>query len=140
MDKTNYSLQPYFQRVDKPWGYEMIITPTSGPVTGKLAFTKADHRWSLQYHEGKTEIICLVEGEAILTLEDKQGELKEIPMEQFKGYLVKPGQKHRFSAKTNCLTMETSTPELASKTVRVADDYNRGNESEKERKELRKNG
>ncbi len=129
----DFTNEPYSVRVEKPWGYEIVITPPNAPVTGKLAFTNAGQRWSLQYHEKKTEIICLISGKAVLALENK-----EIKMTPFKGYLVKSNQKHRLQAKTDCLTAEFSTPEAKSKTIRLEDDYGRKDETEKDRQRLRK--
>jgi len=83
-------MNPFYQKELKPWGYEIILTPPDWPVTGKIAFTKAGNRWSFQYHEKKTETICLREGEAEIWLEDEKGEVKKIPMEKLKGYNVKP--------------------------------------------------
>ena len=130
--------KPFSLTVQKPWGYEIILTPKDTPFTGKLAHTSSGHRWSYQYHEQKKETIVLLEGEATLWIDDGSGEIKKIKMEEKKGYLIKPYVKHRLCADTDCLTLEVSTPEVG-KTIRLEDDYNRGSESEKER-ELRKEG
>lgn len=138
MAKKNFSLKPFSAKVKKPWGYEIVITSSQAPATGKIAFTQAGRRWSLQYHQGKTETISLIAGKAKLILEDNQGQLLEIEMEPFKGYLISPEQKHRLQAKTDSLTLEVSSPEKKAKTIRIEDDYGRKNETEKEREEMRK--
>jgi len=111
-------------KVSKPWGYELILTPSWLPFTVKVAFTKAGSRWSLQYHEEKTEIIILIKGKGNFILEDKERGSRFC--------FIRPLQRHRFCAKTNCFTFELSTPEKG-KTVRIEDDYRRGDETEKDR-------
>lgn len=128
----------YSLKIEKPWGYEIILTPENSPVTGKIAFTKAGHRWSFQYHDQKEETLCLINGEAELWSENENGEIEKFKMEPKKGYLIKPLKKHRFCGITDCLSVEISTKETGT-TVRLEDDYRRGNESNKER-EKRKEG
>jgi len=132
-DKSKFSVSPYSKRVEKPWGFEILFTQQNLPFIGKIAFTKAGHRWSLQYHDQKEENLCLVIGEAELWLEDKNGKIKKIRMDSLQGYHIKPFQKHRLCAITDCWTFEASTPELGN-TVRIEDDYNRGTETEEDRK------
>lgn len=117
---------------EKPWGYELILIPSWFPFTVKLAFSKANTRWSLQYHEQKKEIIILVSGKAVLSEENSEGRLIEKRMCFLKPFFISRLEKHRFCAKTNCWTLEFSTPEKG-KTVRLKDDYQRGDETETER-------
>jgi len=132
-DKTKFTLEPYYKRVEKPWGFEILFTQTKLPFIGKIAFTKAGQRWSFQYHNEKEENLCLIIGEAEIWIEDKDGKTRKIRMESLRGYHLKPFQKHRFSAITDCWTVESSTPEIG-ETVRLEDDYKRGTETEKLRK------
>lgn len=132
-NKSKFTTRPYFKRVEKPWGFEILYTQTNLPFIGKIAFTKAGHRWSFQYHNEKEENICLIIGEAELRLENKKGRIEKIKMESLRGYHVEPFQKHRFCAITDCWTVETSTPEVGD-TVRLEDDYKRGTETEEVRK------
>ncbi len=134
VDKSKFSVSPYSKRVEKPWGFELLVTPDNSPVVGKIAFTKAGSRWSLQFHEQKEETITLFSGEAEIWLESSGGKVEKIKMEEKKGYSVKPFQKHRFGAITDCWTFEVSTPEKGN-TVRVEDDYDRGTETEEDRKQ-----
>lgn len=135
MDK-DFSTTPYVLKNEKPWGYELILTPQSSPVTGKLAFTKAGCKWSYQYHDVKEEYITLISGEAQIWLEGEEGEVKKATMQKNKGYHVKPGQKHRFHAISDCWTCEVSTPEVGN-TFRLEDDYTRQTETEAVRLEER---
>ncbi len=124
---------PFQQKIEKPWGYELLLTPSSSPLTGKILHANAGSRCSLQYHDIKQETLTLVNGEALLFLEDTDGNLQEIKMESKKGYFVKPFQKHRFKGITDCDILETSTKEEGN-TVRLEDDYARGTETEEIRK------
>lgn len=133
-DKSEFSLKPYFKRIEKPWGFEILFTQQNLPFIGKIAFTKAGHRWSFQYHDRKKENLCLIMGEAELWIEDKNGSIKKVRMDSLRGYHVKPFQKHRFCAITDCWTVEASTPEVGN-TVRLEDDYKRLTETEEIRKQ-----
>jgi len=132
-NSQNYSLSPHQLHVSKPWGYEIIYTPDDSPVVGKYFFVAAGKRLSLQYHDMKVETLCLINGEAKITLGDSEGRLTEALMEKFKGYFVKPGQIHRLTAVTDVNFIESSTPETG-QTFRIEDDNNRPNEDDALRK------
>jgi len=122
-------VKPFVEKVEKPWGYELILTPPDSPITGKILHVKKDARWSYQYHETKQESLCLIKGQAKLIFNDQ-----ELEMELNKGYFIKPLDKHRVQGITDCDIMEVSTPE-AGTTVRLQDDYQRPNETEEVRKQ-----
>ncbi|MFH1601510.1 MAG: cupin [Candidatus Shapirobacteria bacterium] len=126
------SINPYVKKVEKPWGYELILTQPDLPYTGKILHINQKERFSLQYHEQKQETLCLLKGEAKLYLEDEKGELLELEMEPLKGYLIAPYQQHRVEGITDCDILEASTSEKGN-TIRVKDDYQRGVETEEER-------
>jgi len=132
IDKSKFSAGSFIKKIDKPWGHELIFTPYEALVTGKILHINEGARFSLQYHEKKQETLCLLQGRAKLIIEDKEGVLQEIEMEPKKGYLIRPFQKHRCQAITGCDILEASTREEG-RTVRVEDDYNRGDETEEER-------
>ncbi len=119
--------QPHWRRVDKPWGWEVIWAETEHYV-GKVLHIEAGKRLSLQYHDEKTETQYLLNGQALLLLEDGQGALQEIPMEMGKGYTVYPWQRHRLVAISDADIIEVSTPETGT-TFRVEDDYARPDET-----------
>ena len=132
-DKSKFSIQPHYQKINKPWGYEIILTPPESPVTGKILHLDDSKRFSLQYHDKKIETLTLFSGEAYIILEDEKGKMKKIKMEKNKGYHIRPFQKHRCQGIKNCLIFESSTKETG-KTVRLEDDYGRGTETEEVRK------
>lgn len=132
-DKSKFSVKPNRQKINKPWGYELILTPPDSPVTGKVLHLNKGCRFSLQYHDEKIETLTLISGKALIILEDEKGDLKEIEMELFKGYFIKPFQKHRCKGIIDCDIFETSTKEKGN-TFRLEDDYQRGTETEDVRK------
>jgi len=121
-------MRSYFQKVLKPWGYELIFTPPESPVTGKILHLDAGKRFSYQYHDKKQETLCLLNGRAKIIIDDKI-----MKMELRKGYFITPMRKHRCWAITDCDILEASTKEEGN-TVRLEDDYNRPTETEELRK------
>lgn len=115
-------MKPFVQKVIKPWGYELIFTPPDSPVTGKILHINAGTRFSYQYHDKKSETLCLLSGQAKIIIEGK-----ESPMENRKGYFINPMTKHRCQAITECDILEASTKEEG-ETVRLEDVYNRPTE------------
>lgn len=138
-DKSKFSTKPYQMKVEKPWGYELILTPDESPVTGKILHIKKGARFSLQYHDKKKETLTLLSGEALIILEDEKGVKQEIKMEPFKGYFIRPFQKHRCKGITDCDILEASTKEKG-ETVRLEDDYERETETEEARKKRTEKG
>lgn len=124
MLKIDFTVQPYFQRVEKPWGYELIFTSPESPSTGKILHLNKGARFSYQYHDQKQETLCLLQGKANIIIDDQ-----ELKMELLKGYFIKPMMKHRCQAVTDCDILESSTKE-AGNTFRLQDDYARGTETE----------
>lgn len=131
--KKDFSVKPFFQKILKPWGYEVILTPPESPVTGKILHLGDGKRFSLQYHDKKIETLTLISGEAYIILENSKGEMEKIEMEVKRGYFIRPFQRHRCQGIKDCLILETSTREEG-ETVRIADDYERGTETEEKRK------
>lgn len=125
---TGFSLVPFAQRVEKPWGYELLFTPADRPYTGKLLVVRAGRRLSLQYHDEKQETIMLLRGRAQLQADGAGGALETIDMAPGMGYSIVPGQRHRLVAIEDSDFVEASTPELGT-TFRVEDDHGRGDET-----------
>lgn len=130
----NFTQKPFSQRIEKPWGYEILYSPPHAPTVGKLLHVKAGHRLSLQWHDEKTETLCLIKGMALYVWENDKNELVEQNMELFKGYFNSQGQTHRVIAIEDCDIIETSTPESGN-TFRIEDSYSRNTETEQMRKE-----
>lgn len=126
-----FTLDPHARRIDKPWGYEILLTPPDVPYTFKLIHVQAGKRLSLQIHDVKVETQTLVEGHGILVLEGPDGELHDVEMRPGVGYHVAVGQRHRLcaAADSDATILEASTPE-AGTTLRLEDDYARPDETE----------
>jgi mannose-6-phosphate isomerase len=126
-----FSLEPQARRVDKPWGYEILLSPTDAAYTFKLIHVKAGKRLSLQLHDVKVETQTLVGGRGILVLEGADGQLHDIDMQPGVGYHVAVGQRHRLcaAADADATIFEASTPE-AGTTLRLEDDYARPHETD----------
>src|SRR5579864_8137919 len=128
---THFSLEPNARRIEKPWGYEVLLTPPDVPYAFKLIHVHAGKRLSLQVHDVKVETQTLVAGRGILVLEGEDGELHDLEMQPGVGYHVAVGQRHRLCAAPDedVTIMEASSPE-AGTTLRLQDDYARPNETE----------
>lgn len=110
------------ERIEKPWGYELIWARTDRYV-GKLLFIRKGEKLSLQYHERKDESIYLHSGEMRLTIQD--GNEPEVrTMGPGEAFHIKPGMRHRMEAIVDCEVFEASTPELDD-VVRLEDAYGR---------------
>jgi mannose-6-phosphate isomerase-like protein (cupin superfamily) len=134
-DPRGFTLEPAGRRVEKPWGYEVLLTPADAPYTAKLIHVRAGKRLSLQLHDVKVETQTLVAGRGILVLEGADGQLHEIDMQPGVGYHVAVGQRHRLCAPpdADATIFEASTPELGV-TLRLEDDYARPDETEELRR------
>ena len=121
------SITPYSQKINKPWGYEIVFTPKNLERVGKILFIKKGCRLSLQYHDQKEETLCLFQGKAKIWLEDEKGQIKTLYMKPQMGYTILKGQKHRLEALENSFVFEVSSPEKGT-TYRLEDDYRRGTE------------
>ncbi len=111
------------ERVDKPWGYELIWARTDRYV-GKVLHIGAGKRLSLQYHERKDETILVWKGELALEVGEHESRLERRVLGPGEAIHVTPGLRHRMEALTDCDVFEVSTPELDD-VVRLADDYGR---------------
>jgi len=111
------------ERVEKPWGYELIWAHTSDYV-GKILHVDAGHTLSLQYHEVKDETIFLFSGEMKFWAGPSMEALEEVPLKGGEAFRVRPGTIHRMEAVTDCDILEASTPHLED-VVRLEDRYGR---------------
>lgn len=128
-------LDPYIEKRDKPWGSEVIFTPTDLARVGKLIYVNKGAKLSLQYHTEKEETITLIEGSALLWkgvkyeagMTDPQMQITKIPMQINAGYTIYSYTIHRLEALQDSIFVEVSSPEKGT-TVRLQDDYSRGDE------------
>src|SRR5512135_1379742 len=98
------------QRVEKPWGYELIWAHTERYV-GKVLHINAGQALSLQYHRVKDETIHVLAGRLKFVIEES-GELVERLMTPGASYHIRPNHRHRMVAETDVDVLEVSTPEL----------------------------
>ncbi len=111
------------QRVEKPWGHELIWAKTKDYV-GKILFIKKGHKLSLQYHRQKEETIFLQTGKMCFVFENETGNLDEIILLPGESHHIATGKKHRMIAIEDCSVFEVSTPQLDD-VVRIEDGYGR---------------
>jgi mannose-6-phosphate isomerase-like protein (cupin superfamily) len=130
-DPRGFTVHPSARRIEKPWGFEILLSPEDAPYTAKLIHVRAGKRLSLQLHDTKIETQTLVEGHGTLVLEGPDGELHDIEMQPGVGYQVAVGQRHRLCAAADgdATIFEASTPERGV-TLRLEDDYARPDETE----------
>ena len=100
------------ERVDKPWGYELIWSRTDH-YAGKVLFVRAGESLSLQFHKEKDESWLIQSGRATLEL-GAAGEkiLKEEVVGPGAAFRYTPGTVHRVTALEDTTIVEVSTPEL----------------------------
>lgn len=135
VDKSKFNNQPYSEKVEKPWGYELHWVADDKPYMGKILHIDEGKRLSLQIHDAKLESWFLFSGEIILLMERSNGQMEETEMEKGVGYTTQVGQKHRLiGGKGGGDVIEVSTPEVGN-TFRLEDDYARPTETEKMRKD-----
>lgn len=110
------------ERVDKPWGYELVWAHTERYV-GKVLHINKGEALSYQYHRVKDETIRLLTGklEMDVEVEGKRSQLELMPGDCLH---IVPGMKHRMTALEDCEVVEVSTPELDD-VVRLEDRYGR---------------
>ena len=85
---SKFKIEPYLLKIEKPWGFELILSPTNSKITSKILHINKGLRISLQYHDIKEEVLTLLSGDGILELEDASGQVKKFKMELRKAYYV----------------------------------------------------
>ncbi|MGH3105307.1 MAG: cupin [Gaiellaceae bacterium] len=113
------------QRVEKPWGHELIWA-LSEEYCGKILFVKAGESLSLQFHTVKDESWYILDGRAQLELgAPGQSILNSEVIAAGAAFRFRPGTVHRISALEDTHVLEVSTPHLDD-IVRLEDRYGRG--------------
>ncbi|HEX2045940.1 MAG TPA: cupin domain-containing protein [Gaiellaceae bacterium] len=111
------------ERVEKPWGYEIVYALTER-YCGKVLFIRKGEQLSLQFHRRKDEVIYVHEGRIQLEV----GEPGRTPDTEVVGpgrsFRFTPGTVHRWRALEDTLVLEVSTPDLDD-VVRLEDRYGR---------------
>ena len=117
-----WSFEP--QRVEKPWGWELIWAVADDYV-GKVLFVKAGESLSLQFHREKDESWYVQSGRAQLELGDAgQAILNSELIAEGACFRYRPGTVHRITALEDTTILEVSTPHLDD-VVRLEDRYGR---------------
>ena len=111
------------ERVDKPWGYELIWAKTDRYV-GKILHIEGGQALSYQYHRVKEETIYVLSGTLTLHVADGDAEPRVVELHEGEVFHITPGLRHRFEAKGAVDLLETSTTELDD-VVRLEDRYGR---------------
>jgi mannose-6-phosphate isomerase len=117
-----FSFEP--QRIDKPWGHELVWA-LSDHYAGKLLAVTAGQRLSLQFHREKDESWRIESGRARLEL-GAAGDpfLNEEVVAAGACFRFTPGTVHRVTALEDTTIVEVSTPQLDD-VVRLEDRYGR---------------
>jgi mannose-6-phosphate isomerase len=111
------------ERVEKPWGHEIIFARTAG-YGAKVLHIRKGEQLSLQFHRRKDEVIYVHEGRIELEIGDPGGALDTEVVGPGKAFHLKPGVVHRWRALEDAVVLEASTPELDD-VVRLEDRYGR---------------
>ncbi len=111
------------KKINKPWGYELLIEKNKKYMFKKL-FMKKGHRCSLQYHQKKIETVYIVEGKLKIFFGTNKKKLKSKIFKSHENITIKPKIIHRMQAITDSIYIEGSTPELDD-VIRISDDYKR---------------
>ena len=125
-----FSLEPHARRVDKPWGYEILLSPADAPYTSKLIHVKAGKRLSLQLHDIKVETQTLVAGHGMLVLEGADSSCTTSRCSPASATTSRSasGTACAPAPDADATVFESSTPE-AGTTLRLEDDYGRPDET-----------
>lgn len=111
------------ERVEKPWGHELIFALTER-YCGKILFVRAGEALSLQLHRVKDETWYVLEGRARVELGRDPAALEERVVGPGDALRLPPGTVHRVTAIEDTRIVEASSPELDD-VVRLADRYGR---------------
>ncbi|MFH1284410.1 MAG: cupin [Candidatus Peregrinibacteria bacterium] len=108
---------------EKPWGREIWFALTD-KYAGKILSVKKGHRYSLQYHEKKSETQYIYKGKVKFTYGTDKSNLQEKILNSGDKIDVYPYTIHRLEALEDSEIFEVSTPELDD-VVKLEDDYGR---------------
>lgn len=126
------------QTIMKPWGHEIWFANTP-QYAGKILHIKKGHRYSLQYHEFKTETQYLLSGKVKFTIGldlEKPDQTQDVILNPGEKLDITPKMIHRAEALEDSQILEVSTADLDD-VVKLADDYGRsgkGNNFELDKK------
>ena len=93
----------------KSWGEELLLACTEHYTLKRLTY-RAAASGPLQHHERKDEAFHLHSGAARVDYDDGDGVLVSQAMRPGQTFRIPPGAPHRFTAITDCVVFEASTP------------------------------
>ena len=108
----------YFNKTDKPWGYEKLVIHTNKYMTKELYLMKNEST-SHHKHPRKDETMHIFSGKVLIKFDDKEVNLRKNDTVR-----IKPDTPHTILALENTILQEYSTPHLDD-TVRIRDRYER---------------
>ncbi len=111
------------KKINKPWGYELLIENNKYYSVKKL-FMKKGKRCSLQFHQKKKETIYVLSGNLKITVGRSSKNLRKKIFRKGDFLTILPKIIHRMEAVTDSVYLEASTSQLKD-VVRLQDDYNR---------------
>lgn len=111
------------QRVDKPWGHEILWAWTDA-YAAKILHVNAGESLSLQYHERKDETLSVLAGRVSFEIGPHESALEQRVLGPGDCVRLAPGTRHRMTALEDADLLEASTPELGD-VVRLSDRYGR---------------
>lgn len=111
------------EKIQKPWGHELIWAKTAHYVA-KILVVRAGESLSLQFHRQKEETLFFESGECALETGPDERSLSKLELKAGDIFHVPPGTLHRIAAITDCRIFEVSTPQLDD-VVRLQDRYGR---------------
>ena len=111
------------ERVEKPWGYELIWAKTE-KYAAKILHIEKGRRLSYQYHQKKDEAMFVISGKLLVELEREGGEKTLSHLNSGECLHLPVLTRHRLTALETSDIFEVSTPELDD-VVRLEDDHGR---------------
>jgi mannose-6-phosphate isomerase-like protein (cupin superfamily) len=97
------------KHVSKPWGREMIFAEIDDLYVGKVMYINPGESLSLQFHNEKTETICVIEGRALLEVGTDPAALESATFGPGDVVHLPAGVLHRLTAEGKLVLAEVST-------------------------------
>ena len=108
---------------ERPWGKYFVLADEPNYKLKRIE-VNAGQRLSYQYHQHRQEFWTIVEGNAIITLDDK-----ELSLRYGESIFIPQGAKHRIENKTSdvlvFIEVQTGTYFGEEDIIRLQDDYER---------------
>lgn len=117
--------------VTKPWGHELVFAAFDGLYIGEILRVKAGESLSSQYHDEKTETICVVEGRASIDFGTEEHTLETAELVPGDVIHLPAGVLHRVRADEDLLLVKALTAATGWEhdVVRLEDRYGRSGTS-----------